>query len=146
MDSKYDSLCLKNQLCFPLYVCAKEVIRRYKPLLDELDLTYTQYVVMMYMWEKESSNVKDMGKALLLDSGTLTPLLKKLESKGFITRVRSKVDERNLDIEITKEGMALRDKALTVPEEMSKCVALTREEAETLCHLMRKVLAHIEAE
>ena len=146
MDSKYDSLCLKNQLCFPLYVCAKEVIRRYKPLLDELDLTYTQYVVMMYMWEKESSNVKDMGKALLLDSGTLTPLLKKLESKGFITRVRSKVDERNLDIEITKEGMALRDKALTVPEEMSKCVALTREEAETLCRLMRKVLAHIEAE
>ncbi|MBR6015116.1 MAG: MarR family transcriptional regulator, partial [Firmicutes bacterium] len=102
--------------------------------------------VMMYMWEKESSNVKDMGKALLLDSGTLTPLLKKLESKGFITRVRSKVDERNLDIEITKEGMALRDKALTVPEEMSKCVALTREEAETLCRLMRKVLAHIEAE
>ena len=127
-------------------MCAKEVIRRYKPLLDELDLTYTQYVVMMYMWEKESSNVKDMGKALLLDSGTLTPLLKKLESKGFITRVRSKVDERNLDIEITKEGMALRDKALTVPQEMSKCVALTGEEAETLCRLIHKVLAHIEAE
>ena len=146
MDSKYDSLCLKNQLCFPLYVCAKEVIRRYKPLLDELDLTYTQYVVMMYMWEKESSNVKEMGNALLLDSGTLTPLLKKLESKGFITRVRSKVDERNLDIEITKEGMALRDKALTVPQEMSKCVALTREEAETLCRLIHKVLAHIEAD
>ena len=144
MDSKYDSLCLKNQLCFPLYVCAKEVIRRYKPLLDELDLTYTQYVVMMYMWEKESGNVKEIGNALLLDSGTLTPLLKKLEAKGFITRVRSKVDERNLDIEITKEGMALRDKALTVPAEMSKCVALTKEEAETLCRLIHKVLAHIE--
>lgn len=144
MDSKYDSLCLKNQLCFPLYVCAKEVIRRYKPLLDELDLTYTQYVVMMYMWEKESGNVKEIGNALLLDSGTLTPLLKKLEAKGFITRVRSKVDERNLEIEITKEGMALRDKALTVPAEMSKCVALTKEEAETLCRLIHKVLAHIE--
>ena len=144
MDSKYDSLCLKNQLCFPLYVCAKEVIRRYKPLLDELDLTYTQYVVMMYMWEKESGNVKEIGNALLLDSGTLTPLLKKLEAKGFITRVRSKIDERNLEIEITKEGMALRDKALTVPAEMSKCVALTKEEAETLCRLIHKVLAHIE--
>lgn len=144
MDSKYDSLCLKNQLCFPLYVCAKEVIRRYKPLLDELDLTYTQYVVMMYMWEKESGNVKEIGNALLLDSGTLTPLLKKLEAKGFITRVRSKVDERNLEIEITEEGMALRDKALTVPAEMSKCVALTKEEAETLCRLIHKVLAHIE--
>lgn len=144
MDSKYDSLCLKNQLCFPLYVCAKEVIRRYKPLLDELDLTYTQYVVMMYMWEKESGNVKEIGNALLLDSGTLTPLLKKLEAKGFITRVRSKVDERNLEIEITKKGMALRDKALTVPAEMSKCVALTKEEAETLCRLIHKVLAHIE--
>lgn len=144
MDSKYDSLCLKNQLCFPLYVCAKEVIRRYKPLLDELDLTYTQYVVMMYMWEKRSGNVKEIGNALLLDSGTLTPLLKKLEAKGFITRVRSKVDERNLEIEITKEGMALRDKALTVPAEMSKCVALTKEEAETLCRLIHKVLAHIE--
>ena len=144
MDSKYDSLCLKNQLCFPLYVCAKEVIRRYKPLLDELDLTYTQYVVMMYMWEKRFGNVKEIGNALLLDSGTLTPLLKKLEAKGFITRVRSKVDERNLEIEITKEGMALRDKALTVPAEMSKCVALTKEEAETLCRLIHKVLAHIE--
>lgn len=144
MDSKYDSLCLKNQLCFPLYVCAKEVIRRYKPLLDELDLTYTQYVVMMYMWEKRSGNVKEIGNALLLDSGTLTPLLKKLEAKGFITRVRSKVDERNLEIEITEEGMALRDKALTVPAEMSKCVALTKEEAETLCRLIHKVLAHIE--
>ena len=144
MDSKYDSLCLKNQLCFPLYVCAKEVIRRYKPLLDELDLTYTQHVVMMYMWEKESGNVKEIGNALLLDSGTLAPLLKKLEAKGFITRVRSKVDERNLEIEITEEGMALRDKALTVPAEMSKCVALTKEEAETLCRLIHKVLAHIE--
>ncbi len=145
MDSKYDSLCLKNQLCFPLYVCAKEVIRRYKPLLDEIDLTYTQYVVMMYLWEKGESNVKDMGGVLLLDSGTLTPLLKKLEAKEFITRVRSKDDERVLNVAPTEKGMALRERALSVPQEMSKCVALSQEEAETLCRLIHKVLAHIEA-
>ena len=144
MKDKYESIRLRNQLCFPLYAVSNMITRNYKPLLDELDLTYTQYVVMMYMWEKRSGNVKEIGNALLLDSGTLTPLLKKLEAKGFITRVRSKVDERNLEIEITEEGMALRDKALTVPAEMSKCVALTKEEAETLCRLIHKVLAHIE--
>ncbi len=145
MDSKYDSLCLKNQLCFPLYVCAKEVIRRYKPLLDEIDLTYTQYVVMMYLWEKGESNVKEMGGALLLDSGTLTPLLKKLEAKEYITRVRSKEDERVLNVAITKKGMALRDEALDVPCCMAQCIGLTESEAETLYKLLYKILTNIEA-
>ena len=110
--NKYDSLTLKNQLCFPIYLCSKEIIRRYTPLLDDLDLTYTQYITMMYLWEHNTSNVKDISDALFLDSGTLTPLLKKLEAKEYITRTRSLKDERNLDVTITKKGLALRDKAL----------------------------------
>ena len=144
MDSKYDSLTLKNQLCFPIYLASKEIIRKYTPILDKLNLTYTQYIVMMYLWEKKTSNVKEIGKTLLLDSSTLTPLLKKLESKGFITRVRSSEDERNLIIEITEKGMKLRDEALTVPEEISKCISLSEEEAKTLYSLIYKVLMNVE--
>jgi len=146
MESKYDSLTLKNQLCFPIYLCAKEITRKYAPLLDEINLTYTQYIVMMYFWEKEKSNVKELGKALLLDSSTLTPLLKKLENKGFITRVRSTVDERNLDIKVTKKGMELRDKALDIPNKMGKCVALTESEAKTLYEIMYKILMNTQKE
>jgi len=146
MESKYDSLTLKNQLCFPIYLCAKEITRKYAPLLDEINLTYTQYIVMMYFWEKEKSNVKELGKALLLDSSTLTPLLKKLENKGFITRVRSTVDERNLDIKVTKKGMDLRDKALDIPNKMGKCVALTESEAKTLYEIMYKILMNTQKE
>ncbi len=144
MDLKYDSLTLKNQLCFPIYLASKEIIRKYTPILDKLNLTYTQYIVMMYLWEKKTSNVKEIGKTLLLDSSTLTPLLKKLESKGFITRVRSSEDERNLIIEITEKGMKLRDEALTVPEEISKCISLSEDDAKTLYSLIYKVLMNVE--
>ena len=106
-EDKYSCLKLENQLCFPLYVCSKEVIRKYKPFLDKLDLTYTQYIAMMVLWERRETNVKEMGECLFLDSGTLTPLLKKLEQKGYIERHRSKEDERNLMITITDEGMKL---------------------------------------
>ena len=140
METKYDVLSLKNQLCFPIYLASKEIIRKYTPLLDEINLTYTQYIVMMYFWENKKSNVKDIGKALLLDSSTLTPLLKKLESKGFITRERSTVDERNLDICITKKGMELREKALSIPEKMGKCLDLTEEETKTLYKITYKIL------
>ena len=112
---KYDSIKLDNQLCFPLYACSKEIIRKYKPFLDEIDLTYTQYITMMVMWEKKSVNVKTLGECLYLDSGTLTPVLKKLESKGYITRERSEKDERNLVVSITDSGMKLRDKAVEIP-------------------------------
>ena len=101
MNSKYDCLKLKNQICFPLYACSKEIIRRYKPFLDEVDLTYTQYITMMALWENESMNVRELGSCLFLDSGTLTPLLKKLENKGYIMRSRSKEDERNLIVTLT---------------------------------------------
>ncbi|MBQ9181788.1 MAG: MarR family transcriptional regulator [Bacilli bacterium] len=146
MENKYDALRLKNQLCFPIYLCSKELIRKYTPMLDELNLTYTQYVVMMYFWEMKTSNVKDLGKALLLDSSTLTPLLKKLENKGYITRVRSTVDERNLLLSITKEGENLKDKALVIPKKMGMCLDLNEEEAKTLYSLVYKVLASVEKE
>ncbi len=141
MKTKYDKLRLNNQLCFPLYLCSKEIIRKYTPLLEEIDLTYTQYIVMMFFWEKGKSNVKDLGSTLLLDSSTLTPLLKKLENKGFITRGRSTVDERNLDIEVTKKGMALRDKALSIPAKMNKCINLSQEEKTLLQKLSYKILS-----
>ena len=96
MKDKYDALKLENQLCFPLYACSKEIVRRYKPYLDEIDLTYTQYIAMMVLWEHGRINVKDMGALLYLDSGTLTPVLKKLEQKGYLTRERDHADERVL--------------------------------------------------
>jgi DNA-binding MarR family transcriptional regulator len=143
---KYNSLKLENQLCFPLYACSKEIIRNYKPFLDKIDLTYTQYITMMVLWEKKSINVKDLGEQLYLDSGTLTPLLKKMESKGYITRNRSDKDERNLIIKVTDKGMELRDEALDVPKEMKKCIRLTSEEASFLYKILYKMINKIEGE
>lgn len=94
IDTNIEELALKNQLCFPLYACAKEIVRAYQPLLEPLNLTYTQYIVMMVLWEHSHLNVKSLGEYLYLDSGTLTPLLRKMETKGFLTRTRSKEDER----------------------------------------------------
>ena len=139
----YDCLKIENQLCFPLYACSKEIIRKYKPYLDDIDLTYTQYITMMVLWEKNTVNVKTLGECLYLDSGTLTPVLKKLESKGYITRVRSSEDERNLVVSITDEGMALRDKALSIPDAMGSCVQLTAEEAGVLYKLLYKIIGNV---
>lgn len=141
---KYDVVKLENQICFPLYACAKEVVRSYKPYLDKLDLTYTQYITMMVMWEKTSISVKDLGKCLYLDSGTLTPLLKTLEKKGFVKRSRSKEDERVLVVEVTESGMALRDKVLEVPRQVSSCFDITPEDAKTLYSLLYKVLGNLD--
>jgi DNA-binding MarR family transcriptional regulator len=123
-----------------LYACAKEVVRSYKPFLDELDLTYTQYITMLVLWEKKQMNVKEIGKCLYLDSGTLTPLLKKLEAKGYIERHRSKEDERNLLIKITKDGEALKEKAMEVPSKMAKCLELNEKDAKELYSLLHKLL------
>ncbi len=138
-----DCLKLENQLCFPLYAASKEVIRRYKPLLDKVDLTYTQYIAMMVLWEENEINVKTLGEKLYLDSGTLTPLLKKLESKGYITRKRLDKDERNLDISITKKGLALQEKVKNVPEEIGKCVNLSEDEAKVLYNMLYKILGNV---
>lgn len=146
MEDKYEKIKLKNQLCFPIYLCSKEIIRKYTPVLDKLNLTYTQYIVMMYFWENKQSNVKELGKTLLLDSSTLTPLLKKLEAKGYLTRKKSTIDERNLVLELTELGESLKDKALIVPDEIGKCINLDENEAKTLYSLLYKALIGIEKE
>ena len=145
-QEKYDALLLENQLCFPLYACSREVIKRYRPYLEELGLTYTQYVVLMVIWEEKTISVRDLGKRLFLDSGTLTPVLKTLEKAGFITRQRSKLDERVLMVTITEEGVALRDKALTIPAAVGKCNKLDAEEAATLYRLLYKILGTVDNE
>ena len=139
------ALKLENQLCFPLYACSKEVVRRYKPLLDRLDLTYTQYLAMMVIWEQREVSVKDLGECLFLDSGTLTPVLKKLEAKGYVTRERSKADERNLVIRSTALGDKLKEKALKVPQRMEKYLPLSKEEEQELHRLLDKVLDVVES-
>lgn len=137
---EFDCLKLENQLCFPMYAASKEIIRRYKPFLEDLDLTYTQYIVMLVLWEEKESNVKSLGEKLFLDSGTLTPLLKKLEDKGYITRTKLSSDERNLIIKITKVGEKLRKKAKDIPMKMGKCIDLNKEDAIALYNILYKIL------
>lgn len=134
------ALRLESQLCFPLYAASKEVVSRYKPLLDKLDLTYTQYITMMVLWEHKSVGVKDLGRHLYLDSGTLTPLLKRLEGKGYVRRERSSDDERVVNIILTEVGETLKEKALEVPAQMASCMPLSAEEARTLYTLLYKLL------
>lgn len=143
-SDKYAALRLDHQLCFPLYACAKEIVRRYKKPLDAIDLTYTQYIVMMVVWEEKEVSVRELGKRLFLDSGTLTPVLKTLERKGFITRTRSEADERVLLITLTKEGRRLQDRALSVPAEVGSCLNLDAQEVKTLYGLLYKLLANME--
>lgn len=144
-QNKYDSLKLSRQLCFPLYACARETIKLYTPHLDKLGLTYTQYITMMVLWEKKSLTAKELGQILYLDSGTLTPLLKKLEAKGLITRKRSEMDERNLIVTITEEGDDLKDQALDIPGNMAQCVNLDQEETLVMYRLLYKMLERAES-
>lgn len=136
----YDALKLENQLCFPLYACSREIIKKYRPFLSEIDLTYTQYITMMVFWEFGQISVKELGKKLYLDSGTLTPVLKSLEAKGLVSRRRSTEDERVLMVELTEEGSALKEKAAAIPPQVGSCIALEPEEAVTLYKLLYKVL------
>ena len=144
MQDEYKALRLENQLCFPLYACAKEVTRRYKPFLDPLDLTYTQYITMMVLWDKKEVRVKDLGEVLYLDSGTLTPLLKRLEQKGLISRSRYQDDERALCVRITEEGEKLQHRAISVPKEMRACIPLNEEEMLVLKKLLSRTLTAME--
>lgn len=141
MDKKewFDPLKLENQLCFPLYVAAKEVVRKYRPFLEPLGLTYTQYIAMMVMWEHKSVTVGRLGELLCLDTGTLTPMLKKMEAAGLVSRKRSKEDERSVNISITKAGEALKEKAAQVPLKMAQCTSLTAEDAAKLLELLNKL-------
>ena len=136
----YSCLKLENQLCFPLYAASKEVIKKYKPFLDELNITYTQYITLLVLWENNNINVKELGKKLFLDSGTLTPLLKNLEHKKYIVRKRSNKDERNLIVSLTDEGLKLKDKAKIIPNKIGKCINLNANDALTLYKLLYKIL------
>lgn len=136
----YDSLKLENQLCFPLYACSKEIIKKYKPYLDPLGLTYTQYITLMVLWEENNITVKALGERLYLDSGTLTPLLKKMESQGLVTRERSPKDERNVYIKLTQQGVEMRDRAVEVPKQIGSCLSLSKEEMLSLRDMLNKIL------
>lgn len=144
MDKKYEALKIENQICFPLYAASREVIKQYTPLLDDLNLTYTQYITMLVLWEYGEMNVKELGRRLLLDSGTLTPLLKKLEIKGLLTRKRSAQDERSLIVRLTPAGEALRERAVQVPEKMASCVKLPQKDAVELYRILYQLLPHTE--
>lgn len=143
-EQNFDALKIENQLCFPLYACSREVIKQYKPFLDELDLTYTQYIAMMALWENREMTVKELGDVLYLDSGTLTPLLKKLETKGYVTRTRSRKDERNLIVSVTEQGEQLRELAMKMPKAISSNTELSKEEATALYHTLYKILRRLD--
>ena len=141
----YDALKLENQLCFPLYACAKEVVRQYRKPLEELNLTYTQYVVMMVLWEHGGMTEGELGKIVHLDSGTLAPLLKRLEKQGYINRVRPENNERKLFLSLTETGEALKERAICVPAAMQGCINLPKEELLLLKQLLDKALIRMEA-
>ncbi|MBQ9300446.1 MAG: MarR family transcriptional regulator [Clostridia bacterium] len=141
---QFDGLKLENQLCFPLYAAAREVIKQYHPFLESVNLTYTQYIVMMVLWSESKISVRDLCKKLYLDSGTLTPVLKSMEAKGLLSRSRSKEDERVLIVEITPEGYALREKVVDIPLQVGACIRLEPQEAVQLYQLLYKVLDGME--
>lgn len=140
---KDDVLKLENQLCFPLYACSRAIIKAYNPFLRRLDLTYTQYLVMLVLWTEKRINVKKLGEYLHLDSGTLTPLLKKMEAKNLLRRERSVEDERILLVSITEAGAALREKARAIPAEMGRCLGIAPTEIKVLYDLLYKVLENL---
>lgn len=143
MEYDKDKFKIKYALSFPLYLTSKELIRKYNSMLQEYDLTYTQFLVMLYFWEQKESNLKEIGKIMILDSSTLTPLLKKLEKKGYLTRKKSKDDERNLVIKLTKKGIDLREKLIDLPEKFFSLLNLTDEELNQLQNILYKILSNV---
>lgn len=142
---EYEALKLQNQLCFPLYAASREIVKRYHPFLSRYDLTYTQYIVLLVLWEVKKCTVKELGERLYLDSGTLTPVLKNLQQKGYLEKNRSKQDERVVEVEITQPGMALREQLKDIPAKLGSCVRLSGEEAKTLYQLLYKILGTVES-
>jgi len=143
-DSKDTALIFDNQICFPLYSAANAMVRVYRPLLKGLDITYLQYMVLMLLWERNALNVKQLGQQMRLDSGTLTPLLKRLEQKGLVTRSRSKTDERVRVIAITKEGMVLKKKAKDIPEKLACKVGLSKPRIKEFNRMCLELLAFLD--
>lgn len=135
-----EALRLKNQLCFPLYAAARKITGTYTPFLKPLGLTYTQYIVFMVLWEKDDVTVGELGEKLLLDNGTLTPLLKKMEGAGYIRRTRSREDERVVRITLTEEGRKMKEKVREVPGQIGQCICLSPEEMKELYTLLYRIL------
>ena len=140
-----DALKLENQLCFPLYACARRVVALYTPLFRPLGITYTQYIIFLVLWEKDGVPVGELGQKLYLDSGTLTPVLKKMEQAGYLTRKRSRTDERVVTVWLTPEGRKLREAARSIPVQAAGCLPLDGEEARTLYRLLYKTLEQLPA-
>lgn len=140
MTDPYDLLKLDSQLCFPLYAVSREVVKKYKPFLDQIDLTYTQYITMMVLWEQNEMMVKDLGSKLFLDSGTLTPVLNALEKKGYVTRKRSQTDKRDMYAVLTEAGIALKDQAIEIPAKVGACMPLSPDDAMTLYRILHKMM------
>lgn len=140
MDTNNDILKLDNQICFAIYACSREITKLYRPMLEEIDLTYTQYVTMLALWEQDCVTVTALGNKLYLDSGTLTPLLKKLEAAGHITRTRDRKDERSVIVELTPQGRALREKAVSIPEQLACKLGANNEDAGLVLQQMQELL------
>lgn len=139
-DAQYDALKLENQLCFPLYAAARKVVGLYTPLLKPLGITYTQYLVFLVLWQQDGIAIGELGKKLHLDTGTLTPLLKKMALDGFIERTRSSIDERVVSVHLTPAGLALREQARDIPRQIAQCVMLPQAEAQALYRLLYQIL------
>lgn len=144
--SNYDSLKLQNQLCYPIYLCAKEIVNKYSKFLSEFDLSYTQYITLMQLWDIGKTTAKDLSEAVCLDPSTLSPILRKIEQKGLISREKCKDDERCCAITVTEEGYALRDKLLCVPTEMRKCFNLDIEEGKKIYSLLYKIIENLKGD
>ena len=142
--TEYSQLHLHGQVCFPLYACARKVIGAYNPLLKPLGLTYTQYLVMLELWEREKEKVGELCHRLYLDCGTITPMLKKMEESGWLTRCRCKVDERCVYVALTEKGRALREQVKDIPQKVGECISLPKEESFELYRLLHKLLDTIE--
>ena len=140
---KFESLKLSNQVCFPLYAASREVIKLYKPFLDEYNLTYTQYITMLVLWEDEKITIKELCKKLYLDSGTITPVIKKLEAMGLLIKYRDKSDERIVNVELTDKGRELKEEIVKFPEQVSCKVNGSMEDLLILKNLLEKVLDEI---
>ena len=143
-ETAYEHLRLENQLCFPLYACAKEIVRQYRKPLEKLNLTYTQYIVMMVLWEYGGMTEGELGKIVRLDSGTLAPLLKRLEKQGLIQRSRPEENERKLFLKLTPAGEAMKEEALAVPCAIRDCIQMPAEELLLLRELLNKALHSME--
>ena len=140
MNNEYELLLLENQVCFPVYAVANKILRRYQPLLKKLDLTDTQYVTMMVLWEKEEVNEKDLVNALYLKANTLTALLQKLKKKGYVDIGKDEKDKRNIVIRLTEKGRRLKDEAIEVPKTLVQEHWLTDEEFITFKKFLYKLL------